>query len=179
MSAYEMNDQVMGGVMKGMQAAADRFTERMQDIREANVEQKRSQFWHDYAFSLAKQIDDLTDVLNKQNALLAEKEVLLRQATARVETFRTISSRHATYLDLVVKRLANVEDILQRQSANSFALDEFRKLALKELKLNADSIPSELLNDEKRGAMLDEAWNSFMKTTNVKRGIPRPGIDKP
>lgn len=175
MSAYEMNDQVMGGVMKGLQAAADRFTERLQEIREANVEQKQSQFWHDYAFNLAKQVDDLTDLINKQNSELAEKEVLLRQATGRVETFRKISAGHAEYLDLVVKRLINVEDILQRQSANSYALDEFRKLALKDLA----STSSELLNDEKRGAMLDGAWNTFMTTTNVKRGIPRPGVDKP
>lgn len=174
-----MNDQVMGGVMKGMQAAADRFTERMQDIREANVEQKRSQFWHDYAFNLAKQVDDLSDLIKKQNASLAEKEVLLNQANGRVETFCKISTGHAEYLDLVVKRLANVEDILQRQSANSYALDEFRKLAIRDLQLNTGSTRSELLDDEKRAAMLNEAWHSFMKTTNVKRGIPRPGIDKP
>lgn len=179
MSAYDMNDQVMGGVMKGMQAAADRFADRMADIREANVEQKRSEFWHDYAFSLAKQVDDLTDVLNKQNALLAEKEVLLRQATARVETFRNISSGHAAYLDLVVKRLTKVEDILQRQSANSFALDEFRKLALSELETIQDPKQSKLIDPVQRGEFLDNAWNNFMKTTNVKRGIPRPGIDQP
>ena len=120
MSAYDMNDQIMGGVMSGMKAAADRFADRMKDIHDANVEQKRSQFWQDYAFNLAKQVDDLTDVLHKQNLVMAEKEILLRKATARVENFRSLSTSHAAYLDLLIKRLVKVEDLFQRQSANTF-----------------------------------------------------------
>ena len=40
MSAYDMNDEIMGGVLLGMKAAADRFADRMQEINEANVELK-------------------------------------------------------------------------------------------------------------------------------------------
>ena len=167
-----MNDQIIDGVMKGMKAAADRFADRMREINEANVEQKRSQFWKDYAFNLAERVDDLTKVLNKQNVLMAEREVLLRQTSARVEKFKKISNSHASYLNQVVHRLLKVEDMLQRQSANSFALDEFRKLALAELESIQDPKKSNLIDPVKRGEILDAAWKNFMETQNVKRGVP-------
>lgn len=175
----QLNDEILGGVMRGMESAANKFAERMQEIREANQEQKLSDFWKDYAYSLAHQVDDLTAVLNKQNVLISEREILLRQTTEQVNKFRDLSGKHSEYLDLVVKRLTKVEDILQRQSAHSFALDEFRKVALEELKTIQDPSQSKLINPDLQIEFLENAWEKFMKTTSVKRGIPKLGVDAP
>ena len=179
MNLYDVNDQVMSGVISGMKAASDRFGERMQDIHDENVERKLSKYWHDYAFNLAHQVDDLTRLLHKQNAVIAENVISLRKETARVEKYRSLSVSHAAYLDLLIKRLVKVEDLFQRQSANTFALNEFRKLALAALEKIQDPEHSKLTDPDQRHLMLNEAWEEFMKTTNVKRGIPQLGIDKP
>ena len=179
MSAFDMNDQIMTGVLKGMGAAASRFEERMNALRENSEELKRSEFFYNYGMNLAKRVDELESEIKKHHAAMKEKEALLERSKEREQTFRTLSSGHAEYLDLVVKRLVKVEDILQRQSAQTFALDAFRIAALQELKNLSDPSASVLLDDDKRKKFLNEAWNKFMQTTNVKRGIPRVGVDQP
>lgn len=177
-SAYEMNDQIMGGVMKGLEAVGSRLEERLNTIREEKLEGKRSQLLYDYGLYLAKRVDEL-EILNRQkDVLLAQNEALLRQANERTDTFRQISTDHAQYLDVVVTRLNKVEDILQRQSANSFALDAIRQVALEELQNIQDPAKSRLIDPVKQLEVFDNAWKQFMQTTNVRHGVPPPPVNR-
>ncbi|MGJ7579770.1 hypothetical protein ACSFA3_06270 [Variovorax sp. RHLX14] len=179
MSVFDMNDQIMTGVLKGMGAAANRFEERMRAIRENSDELKRAERFYSHAMSLAKQVDELTDVIMRHHREMIEKETMLKNANERAGTYDRISRDHLRYLELVVKRLNNVEETLQRQSAHSFALDAFRRYALQELKDNPETSQSSLLNEQFRDEFFAKAWDHFMTTKTVKRGIPRLGIDEP
>ena len=125
-------------------------------------------------------------ILRNQNAISAERESVLTEKQAvldrvfvRLKKHERDSENYAAQLNLVSNRLIRVEDKLQRQSANAFALDEFRKLALAELENIPSAAQSDLLNKEKHSEFLDKEWKKFMETKNVKRGIPRLGVDKP
>jgi hypothetical protein len=129
--------------------------------------------------SLAKQVDELTDVIMQHHREMIDKESMLRNANERASTYDKISQNHLNYLKLVIKRLNNVEEILQRQSAHSFALEEFQRCALQELRKNPLTSQSSLLNEQYRDELIDKAWDHFMTTKTVKRGIPRFGTDEP
>ena len=105
MNAFEMNDQIMTGVIKGMGAAASRFEERMNSLRANSDEIKRSEFFYSYAMNLAKQVDELCDVIKQHDREMVEKQSLLKNANERANTYNKISNNHSDYLKLVVKRL--------------------------------------------------------------------------
>lgn len=185
MDATRLNGVVLGAVVDGMGAAADKFAERMDDIRDRRAEMKQSEYWKNYAKALADQVDDLTAVVRNKDKVISHKDAMLQKMSAELNDtsqslagFRLQSNLHSRYADLVLKRLENVEDIFQRQSAHSFALQDFCNQAIKELAAFKSPEESKLLDPVARQAKFEEAWQKFMATTSVKRGAPRIGVDK-
>lgn len=185
MSATDLNNVFLDAGFQGLHAATERFTQRMEDIKETRREGKDSAYWREYSRVLAHRVDDLTKFIHKQEDVISHKDKLLGQMNEQLldtnmtlSVFRLRSTEHSAYADLLIKRLTKVEDILQRQSARSFALDEFCKLAISELATIKNPAESTLLDPVARQKTLEAAWDTFMATTTVKKGLPRYGIDQ-
>ncbi|KQM79647.1 hypothetical protein [Xylophilus sp. Leaf220] len=171
MNAFDLNDRIITAVGTGMAAAAERFGQRMQEIRERRAEQKASEHNAQVGIAYAKQVDDLTDKLKLLQAYSRSQAEAHSKTNDDLRKARAAGVAASKYFMQLRDDLASTQDILQRQSANSFALDEFRKLALEEMRNGVTGADSVCIDDAKRGAFLDTAWLSFMKNTNVKRGV--------
>lgn len=171
-NAAELNSQILGSVAQGINAAANRFAERMEAIRERNGEQKQSKFFYDYALNLAKQVDELTDMLQRQDTVVRAQTAEIGKWKRFTESAEGTIVERDNYMSLLRKRFHEIEDALQQQTAHRFSLEKFKELALSEIEQGLSPNDSKCLNAEWRLKMLSETSKQFMETTSVKKGLP-------
>lgn len=171
MNAYDLNDRLVCAVGNGMAAAADRFGQRMDEIRERRFEQKASETNRQIALANAAQVDELTAQLNTLKAHAQRQAADLQKANEELQKAKMIQEEAGSHIYLLTQTLHEREGALQRQCAISFALDELSKLTLREMR---DVVDPEVvcLNSDKRAEFLDAARNKFMATINVKSKAP-------
>ena len=184
MNAADMNGLLLGAVGGGLNAAGDRLAERIANIRGRRTEEKNSEMWEKYCTELAIEVDSLRALVIQKDQVISQKDALLSRLNKHVRELETDvahytvrSEGHADYISLLSLRLNKVEDILQRQSAHSFALEEICEFTIKELESLKDPTASLALDPATRKVLYEEQWAKFMATTTVKKGLPRAGID--
>ena len=172
MNASDLNSQILYGVGQGVNAAVNRFAERMAAIRERNSEQKLSKFWENYTFGLAKEVDDLTAQLRLKALQVNDRT----RELAAVKHFHADAEKAVVardkYMADLAKRLHEVEEQLQQETARVVALEEFRKVVVAEMEDGVPLQPSTSLDAEKGAELIAAARQRFLVTTCVKKGLP-------
>ena len=172
MHAYEINDQVICAVGHGMAAAADRFGERMAQIREHSNEQKASQTWKEMAFAHAVWVDELDAVLRKHKAQAQRGAAELTKTKEELDRSVRRGRQADKHIQLLTSLLVEAENALQEESAEKFALAAFCQNALREIKTGVTATESVCLDQAKSSTYIAAKTEQFMKTQNVKKGVP-------
>lgn len=172
MNAFDLNNQILGAAGNGIAAAADRFGERLQEINERRTEQKASDTWKDLAFVHAKQVDELDALLRTQDVTL-HKQAALLEAAKKYRAGATSDFYEALqYISKLRERISTIEEALQRESARSAALDEFRRVAVEQMGGQVEAEAARWMDPAKLDELLGAAYDKFMATTSIKQGPP-------
>ncbi len=172
MNVYNLNDQVLCAVGHGMAAAADHFGERMAQIRERITEQKASQTWMETAIAHAAWVDDLDKVLRghkEQAGRDAAEFAKFKDALEKSGARRVVADQ---YIQLLTSRLIEAENALQSECAEKFAWEALCQNALREIKTGVTAAESACLDQGKCTTYMTAKVDQFIKTKNVKKGVP-------
>lgn len=186
MNVLDTNGFLLNAVGGGINAGVARFAERMEEIGAEKLEGKQSEMWRDYARLLAITIDRLTDSVAAKDAVILERDQAIAQrdaiiaeqtkeiaaAVTRINDFRERSQDHEAYASELLSQLTKTSDLLNRQSATSFALNEVHKgLVAELLQLNDPSV-NEKLDPVAQQGLLKQRWSAYMAQAGLQ---PQPG----
>jgi hypothetical protein len=160
MNFHEVNNPLMGGLLNGIDSAA----ESLRKTAKANGEKNETAYWIAQAKKFQSQVSDLED-------LLEEKNGELRDATLRLAAYASISESHKLHLANLQWRLERANEWLLHQSGRSFALEEMQKELVAEL-AEVKGPNTITAAAERRNVRLDALWSEFMAKSTLDGKIP-------
>lgn len=175
-----MNDDIhsygLHAILSGMDAAATRFSRRMDEINAKRHEIKRSDYYLNYTMTLARQVDDLTEVLWKHQDRLKAIDRKFDALTQKIRNLEKEKNEYMNYVGEVWMEFDRIENDHQKSSCMQFA---FRKVFLDFMKntMSKDDIEQNLDEIlEKVNASIFSCYKQLMEECNFKSSMPASRI---
>ncbi len=175
-----MNDDIhsygLHALVRGMDAAATRFSKRMDEINAKRQEIKRSDYYLNYTMTLARQVDDLTEVLWKHQDRLKAIDRKFDALTQKIKDLEKEKNDYMNYVGEVWMEFDRIENDRQKSSCMQFA---FRKVFLDFMKKTISKNDVEQNLDEileKVNTSIFSCYEQLMEEYNFKSGMPASRI---
>ena len=174
----DIQDTVLLGMTHGALHAVDIFSRRMEEINAQRQELNQAEYFRRLAIEHSKQSRTLLEISTKLESLvksyqhktdrLEKNEEILKNQLDMMG--KTVLSK-IEYINNLLGRLRKIEDLSVRQSANLYALEQYKDLVIQELSeiQNTDKFTS--LDAEKRNEFIEGKLKEFMKTNSVPKQI--------
>lgn len=182
-----MNDYIFSyglhALGRGMEAAATRFSRRMDEINAKRAEIKRSDYYLNYTMTLARQVDDLNEVLwnhrdrlkaiDKHFETLSQKIKSLEKET---EDLKKEKNDYMNYVGEVWMEFDRIENNHQKLSCMQFAIKKIFFIFLEESTIKCDDQQNLDKVLEKVNKSILSCYAELMQQYDFKRGMPASAI---
>lgn len=162
MNAYDLNGQILNAVGRGMNVAANRFAQRMNEIQERKSEMKVSEYWKSFAYAMAQRVDELTLVLRRHAVDENARKVELSNKQKQLISARIEASQWISEFKLASQRAEQFKDALIKERATRNALASFKDAIIGEFESGVSPHEAWCLDPKKRLDFLDSARDRFL-----------------
>lgn len=176
MNDYNLHYYGLRALTLGMNAAADRFAKRMDEINANRREMKLSNYYLNYTMTLARQVDDLHEVLWNHGDRVKALENKFNALTQEIKDLKKEKNEYMNYVGEVWMAFDKIENDFQEASCARLAIRETFFEFLKNYKENNDQNQDFDKFLEEVNLTISNHYTKSMNENNFKKGMPATRI---
>ncbi|RZI54546.1 MAG: hypothetical protein EOP12_02375 [Pseudomonas sp.] len=176
MNDYNLHYYGLRALTLGMNAAADRFAKRMDEINANRREMKLSNYYLNYTMTLARQVDDLHEVLWNHADRVKALENKFNALTQEIKDLKKEKNEYMNYVGEVWMAFDKIENDFQEASCARLAIRETFFEFLKNYKENNDQNQDFDKFLEEVNLTISNHYTKSMNENNFKKGMPATRI---
>lgn len=176
MNDYNLHYYGLRALTLGMNAAADRFVKRMDEINANRREMKLSNYYLNYTMTLARQVDDLHEVLWNHQDRVKALENKFNALTQEIKDLKKEKNEYMNYVGEVWMDFDRIENDFQEVSCARLAIRETFFGFLKNHKENNNQNQDFDKFLEEVNLSISKRYAELMNEHNFKNGMPATHI---